>query len=93
MLVKENVLAGDIKAYTDFDITTGLALKGFLLKAQSMGLGTCVLTAPMMFLQDTESVMGLEQNIRITCFLTLGYADEIPPPTGRKKITEIFQEI
>lgn len=93
MLVNEGVLAGDMRGYTDADITTGLALKGFLLKAQSLGLGTCILTAPMLLLPDMAATLGLERNVRVTCFVTLGYADEAPVPTSRKKIDDVYQEI
>lgn len=93
MLVREGVIEEDTRGYTDADMTTGLALKGFLLKAESLGLGTCILTAPMLLLPDPAAITGLDGNIRITCFVTLGYADETPAPTSRKNMAEVFQEI
>ncbi|MCP4682682.1 MAG: nitroreductase family protein [Desulfobacterales bacterium] len=93
ILFDAGVLKKDVRGHVDFDITTGLALNGFILKAESFGLGTCILSAPMVFLQDVESILGLDHDIRINCFVTLGYADETPSPKKRKKVPEVYQEI
>ncbi len=93
VLFDAGVLKKDVRGHTDFDITTGLALKGFILKAESFGLGTCILTAPMVFLSDVESILGLDHDIRINCFVTLGYADETPSTAKRKNVEDVYQEI
>ena len=36
------------------DIAVGLALKGYLLKGEELGLGSCILTAPLIFIQDKD---------------------------------------
>lgn len=76
----------------DNDITVGLALNSLMLKARELGLGTCVLTAPMQFVPDPETVLGVT-DIRIKCFVTVGYPESIPLPVERKRIEEIYKEI
>ena len=76
----------------DSAITLGLALKGFLLKAQALGLGTCILTAPLHFISHVNKILGIE-NVRVHCFTTVGFPDESPRGVGRKNIEEIYKEI
>ena len=62
---------------TDLDITVGLALKGFLLRGEELGLGACILTAPLVFIPDIEEVAGIK-DISIKCFVTAGFPHEKP---------------
>jgi nitroreductase len=80
------------KKNRDIDIAVGLALKGYLLKGEELGLGSCILTAPLIFMQEPEEILGLK-GIEIKCFVTTGYADEEPSYIKRKDITEIYREI
>jgi nitroreductase len=75
----------------DLDITVGLALYGYLLKAEEFGLGSCILTAPLTFIEQPEKVLSLEK-IHIRCFVATGYPDEKPPLSARKDISEIYRE-
>ena len=76
----------------DLDITVGLALKGMLLKAQSMGVGTCILTAPLVFIDHPEKLLHLER-IAIKCFVCLGFAAESPDPPKRVPLDTVVQVI
>jgi len=91
-LAEAKILRADRRGETDLDITLGLALKGFLLKGRALGLGTCILTAPLLFLSDVQKTLGLE-DIRIRCFVTLGFPDDTPPFIERKSAAEIYREI
>jgi nitroreductase len=91
-LAEAGVLPEDSRGETDLDISVGLALKGLLLKSEALGLGTCILTAPLVFLEGIEQRMGLE-DLRIKCFVTVGFPDETPPLPERKRISEIFRNI
>jgi len=77
---------------TDLDITLGLALNSFILKGEELGLGCCILTAPLTFAPDTEEVLGIS-DIRIKCFITAGFSAETPGYIERKPVSEIYQEI
>lgn len=91
-LVEANILAEDSRGETDLDISLGLALKGLLLKCEALGLGSCILTAPLVFVPEAEKVLGLG-DVRIKCFVTVGFPDETPPPIERKGLPEIYREI
>lgn len=76
----------------DLAVTVGLSLSAMLLKATALALGTCVLTAPLTFFPEPEKVLGLKQ-VRIYCYLTLGYADENPEAPRKKPLDQMFFRI
>jgi len=80
------------KKHRDVDIAVGLALKGYLLKGEELGLGSCILTAPLIFMEDPETVFPLK-GIEIKCFLTTGYPAEEPDYLKRKDFDEIYREL
>lgn len=86
--------AGLLERYDrkDLDITLGLALKGFILKGDALGLGSCILTAPLVFIYNVEKILGTE-DIDIRCFVTAGFPDEVPGPIERKSVMEVYTEI
>ncbi len=77
---------------TDIDITVGLAVKGFLLKGQELGLGTCIMTAPFIFCRDVEKTLGIE-DVKVKCFVTVGFPDEQPHAPERIDAADICGEI
>jgi nitroreductase len=76
----------------DLDISVGLALMGYLLKGEDLGLGSCVLTAPLFFIEKPEELLSLERT-DIRCFIATGYPDEEPASIRRKTFTEIYREV
>ncbi|HEX7534130.1 MAG TPA: nitroreductase family protein [Syntrophales bacterium] len=80
------------KRHRDIDIAVGLALKGYLLKGEEFGLGSCILTAPLIFIQKPEDILGLK-GMEIKCFVTTGYPNEEPAYVKRKEFTEVYREI
>lgn len=86
------IIGHDKQEETTLDITVGLALKGFILKGEELGLGTCILTGPLVFIPNVEEILGIN-NVRIKCFITVGFPDEKPDMPPRKSISEIFSEI
>jgi nitroreductase len=91
-LVEANLVAEDGKTERDLDIALGLALKGLVLKGTALGLGTCILTAPLVFLSNLEERIGVPE-IRIKCFVTVGFSDEEPSFVERKSVSEIYLEV
>ncbi|MCP4134585.1 MAG: nitroreductase family protein [bacterium] len=91
-LFEAGVLDRDIRQYTDGDISAGLALNTFLLKGAELGIGTCVLTAPLTFMRGGENLLP-DSSLRIVCFITAGYPDETPGDLKRKPIEELYMEI
>lgn len=86
------IIGHDKQEETTLDITVGLALKGFILKGEELGLGTCILTGPLVFIPNVEEILGIN-DVRIKCFITVGFPDEKPNMPPRKSISEIFSEI
>jgi nitroreductase len=80
------------KRHRDIDIAVGLALKGYLLKGEELGLGSCILTAPLLFIQEPEDILGLK-GMEIKCFVTTGYPNEEPAHIKRREFTEVYREI
>ena len=74
---------------TPDDIAVGLFLGNILNRAAELGLGTCVLTAPMNFIADIGEILGLE-DMEPKCFLTAGFPDEEPKIPTRKQIDDIL---
>lgn len=92
ILHQAGILEKDYRAFTDLDISVGLALKGFILKAETLGMGTCIVSAPLVFIENIEAILGLT-GISIRCLVTLGYPDETPSHIERKSVQEIYQVI
>ena len=88
----EGIIRHHVREETSLDITVGLALKGFILKGEELGLGSCILTGPLVFIPDIEEILGIN-DIRIKCFITVGFPDEKPDMPPRKSISEILSEI
>ncbi len=91
-LLEEGLLTHNNREETNLDITVGLSLKGFILKGEELGLGTCILTGPLVFIPNVEEILGIN-DVRIKCFITAGFPNEKPNMPPRKSISEIFSEI
>lgn len=91
-LVAAGLMEEDLRHQCDVDMTVGLALKGLLLKAQSLGVGSCILTAPLVFMENVEALLNLEK-IVIKCFVTLGMAAEVPKAPERLPLHDVVQVI
>jgi len=91
-MLEEKIIRHGGREETSLDITVGLTLKGFILRGEELGLGSCILTGPMVFIPDIEEILGIN-DIRIKCFITVGFPDEKPDMPPRKSIAEIASEI
>lgn len=90
-LFTANVIPENIKQDTDLDISTGLSLQSFSLKGVESGIGTCILTAPLVYIQTINKI--IDKGVRINCFVTAGFPDETPKPIQRKKVSDIYMEV
>ncbi len=77
---------------TDQDITVGLFVSAMLLRATELGLDSCVLTAPLVFLEP-EKKLSIFERLQPKCFITLGYGEKSPPRTSRLKVTDILERV
>jgi nitroreductase len=70
-------------------MTAGLSVMSYLLKGEEVGLGSCIMSAPLIFLNEAEKMLGLE-DMELICFITSGYPAETAKPIKRKTIDEIY---
>jgi nitroreductase len=70
-------------------MTAGLSVMSYLLKGEELGIGSCIMSAPLIFLDEAEKMLGLE-DMELICFITSGYPDETAKPIKRKTIEEIY---
>jgi len=91
-MFEKEIIRHDRQEETSLDITVGLTLKGFILRGEELGLGSCILTGPMAFIQNVEKILGIN-DVRIKCFITVGFPNEKPEMPPRKSIAEILSEI
>jgi nitroreductase len=74
------------------DITVGLSVQLFLLKATDLGLGTCIMTGPFIFVPDLNKMPDFS-HLTLKCFIAAGFPDESPDMPPRKPFSTIYQEI
>ena len=90
ILSEAGVAAPNNQWETDADIALGLALQAIILKGQELGIASCVLTAPLAFIAGAEHILGVE-DMKIKCFLTLGFPAEKPPAPPKKDLLQIYR--
>jgi coenzyme F420-0:L-glutamate ligase / coenzyme F420-1:gamma-L-glutamate ligase len=71
-------------------LSTAMAVQNLLLAAQALGLGGCVLTAPLIVPEAVAGAVDLPAGYDITCLVALGYPDESPPQPRRKSVEQII---
>ena len=71
-------------------LSTAMAVENLLLAAHALGLGACVMTAPLLAGDVWTSLPDLPVGFEPTCLVTLGYPAEIPDPPPRKSIRTRF---
>jgi nitroreductase len=84
-------LPGNVQMNSD-DISLGLSLQLFLLKATELGLGTCILTGPFIFVPDLDKMPDFS-HMHLKCFIAVGFPDESPDMPVRKDFSTIYCEI
>lgn len=86
-LMEAGVLKENPKGFSDADISTGLALSAFMLKGAELGVGSCILTAPFVYIPGLSR--HLNPDIRVTCFVTAGFPAETPRPLSRIPLEDL----
>lgn len=71
-------------------ISTAMACQNILLAAHAMGLGGCIMTAPL-FAGEVWKSMGLPAGFEATCLITIGYPAKMPEMPKRKKREHILE--
>lgn len=72
-------------------ISAAMACQNLLLAAYAMGLGACVMTAPLLAGSMWNSINDLPLGFEPTCLIAAGYPDEVPPAPRRKKLEHVLE--
>ncbi len=72
-------------------LSVAMAVQNLLLAAQALGLGTCVLTGPLLVGDALARVLDLPAGHDLTCLVALGHPAESPAPPRRKTIEQIVE--
>ncbi len=72
-------------------LSAAMAVQNILLAAQSLGLGTCVHTAPLLAGHVWRDLSDRPAGFVPTCLLAVGYAGEQPTTPRRKTLDHIIE--
>jgi nitroreductase len=72
-------------------ISTAMAVENLLLAAHVLGLGACIMTAPLLAGSIWEQVENLPAGFCPTCIVTVGYPAQTPPAPRRKPVDQIAE--
>ena len=72
-------------------LSVAMAVQNLLLAAQALGLGTCVLTGPLLVQDLVAGALALPAGHDFTCFVAIGHPAEAPAPPRRKSIEQIVE--
>jgi nitroreductase len=72
-------------------LSTAMACQNLILAAKTMGLGTCIMTAPLLAGEVWKSLDNLPLGFEPTCLIAVGYPDEAPQIPRRKKLEHIIE--
>lgn len=72
-------------------ISAALAVQNLMLAAQTLGLGSCCLTAPLVARDEIHRLLGLDARQEIVCLVILGFPAESPPAPPRKPLEKIVR--
>ncbi len=76
-------------------LSVAMAVQNLLLAAHAIGLGTCVLTGPLLVPEALTGRVKLPAGFDWTCLIALGHSDEQPTPPRRKSLDQLveFREV
>lgn len=72
-------------------LSAAMAVQNLLLAAHTLGLGSCVLTAPLIVQEVILTGLDVSTGYNVTCLVALGYPAEEPPQPRRKSIEQITE--
>ena len=72
-------------------LSVAMAVQNLVLAAKALGLGTCVMTAPLVAQDAVAACLDLPAGFDTTCFVAVGYPGESPEPPRRKSLEQIVE--
>ena len=72
-------------------ISAAMAVENLLLMAHALGLGACIMTAPLLAGEMWMAFPDLPPGFIPTCLVTLGYPAEKPLPPPKKELMHVVE--
>ena len=72
-------------------LSAAMAVQNILLAGHCLGLGTCVLTAPLLAGEVWRELDDLPIGFEPICIVAVGYSDRAPSPPQRKPLEQILE--
>lgn len=72
-------------------LSTAMAVQNLLLAAHVMGLGACVMTAPLVAPEAIAAHLNLPPGFECTCLVAVGHPGESPAAPRRKTLEQIAE--
>jgi coenzyme F420-0:L-glutamate ligase / coenzyme F420-1:gamma-L-glutamate ligase len=72
-------------------LSVAMAVQNLVLAAHTLGLGACVMTAPLMVPDALTGGLQLPAGYELTCLIALGHPAESPEPPRRKTLEQIVE--
>ncbi len=74
-------------------ISVSMALQNMQLMTHSLGLGSCILTGPLLAYESMKTLLDIEDKYEICCLMAAGYPAEESFSPKRKDIDKIIEII
>ena len=71
-------------------ISLSLVIQNMLLLADSLGLGTLVMTSPLVIAQDIKKILEIPEKYAIGSFVCMGHYDKRPDPPRHYELDRIL---
>ena len=72
-------------------LSTAMAVQNLCPAAHALGMGTCVMTAPLLAFQAWSKLPDLPAGFEPTCLVALGYPAERPEAPRRKELRHVIE--
>jgi nitroreductase len=72
-------------------LSVAMAVQNLLLAAHALGLGTCVLTGPLLVDKVVMEKLKIPAGLDLNCLVALGYSDVKLEPPRRKDLQQILE--
>lgn len=72
-------------------VSTALAVENLLLKATELGLGTSMMTGPLVAEAALRQRLDVKASWHILAFVAVGYPADAPSPTSRKDVSQVIR--
>jgi nitroreductase len=72
-------------------LSTAMAVQNLCLAAHVLGMGTCVMTAPLLAGEVWRGLPDLPSGFEPTCLVAVGYPAQQPDPPRRKQLRHVVE--